>query len=117
MRRHIWNIAGFIALATGTIGIALPLLPTVPFYILAAFCFAQGNPVWEAKLLNHPRYGPPIRDWRTRGVIRRRGKVAATIAFAISITLGFFMLPWPWVMAPPVTAILCLSWLWTRPEG
>lgn len=115
--RHLWNGAGLIALALGTIGIALPLLPTVPFYILAAFCFARGNPVWEAKLLAHPRYGPMIRDWRERGVIRRRGKVAATIAFAFSIALGIAMIAWPWVLLPPAVAIICLSWLWTRPEN
>ena len=117
MRRQLWNIGGWTSLALGTAGIPLPLLPTVPFYILAAFCFARGNPAWEQKLLDHPRYGPAIRDWRARGIIRRRGKVAATIAFAVSITLGALMLAWPWVLLPPVTALLCLSWLWTRPEA
>lgn len=117
IRRWLWNGSGLTAFALGTVGIFVPLLPTVPFYIFAAFCFANGNPVWEARLLNHPRYGPPIRDWRERGVIRRRGKVAATLAFAFSIALGIALLPWPWVLLPPVTAVLCLSWLWTRPEG
>ena len=53
--------------------------------------------------------------------------VAAPAAAAVSITsnslfrrllflLGALMLAWPWVLLPPVTALLCLSWLWTRPE-
>lgn len=117
MARRLWNAAGLLALATGTVGIALPLLPTVPFYILAAYCFARGNPAWEARLLNHPRYGPAIRDWRARGVIRRRGKIGATAAFGLSIAIGLLTLPWPWWLLPPAVAAICLSWLWTRPEA
>ena len=117
MKRHFYLVSGWASLGLGALGAFLPLLPTVPFYILAAFCFARGNPAWEQKLLDHPRCGPAIRDWRARGIIRRRGKVAATIAFAVSITLGALMLAWPWVLLPPVTALLCLSWLWTRPEA
>lgn len=117
LRRQLWAAGGCLSLALGTIGIALPLLPTVPFYILAAFCFARGSPVLEARLLTHPRYGPAIRDWRARGIVSRRGKRGATAAFAVSIGLGTLMLSWPWVLIPPAAAIICLSWLWTRPEG
>ena len=117
MPRWLWNGFGFLALATGTVGIALPLLPTVPFYILAAFCFARGSSRWEAWLLNHPRFGHHIRAWREKGAISRRGKSAATIAFAASIALGLFTLRWPWVLIPPGVALISLSWLWTRPEG
>lgn len=108
---------GIAAFATGTIGIAVPLLPTVPFYILAAFCFARSNAAWEARLLNHPRFGPHIVAWRKQGAISRTGKLAATIGFAISIAIGAAVLIMPWVLAPPLVAMLCLSWLWTRPDA
>lgn len=116
LRTWAWNAAGLAALGTGTIGIAVPLLPTVPFYILAAFCFARGNPAWEARLMAHPRYGPHLVAWRTRGAISRTGKRAATAAFLLSITLGLWLLRWPWLALPPIVAIACLAWLWTRPE-
>jgi uncharacterized protein len=108
---------GVLSAGLGVIGIFLPIMPTVPFLILAAFCFARSNPKWEAWLMNHPLYGPSIRDWRERGIISRRGKLAATAAFLASITFGWFTLTPPWLYLPPVIAAICLSWLWTRPEG
>ncbi len=101
----------------GTIGIFLPLLPTVPFMILAAFCFARSSPALEAKLLGHPRYGPHLVAWRQKGVVSRRAKWSATLAFAVSIVLGFVTLAMPWSLVPPGVALICLGWLWQRPES
>ena len=49
--RHLWTGAGLAFVAIGAVGAFLPLLPTVPFLLLAAFCFAKGNPAWEQRLL------------------------------------------------------------------
>jgi uncharacterized protein len=114
--RPFYLIIGCAAFAFGTLGIFLPLLPTVPLYILAAFCFGRSNRAWEARLLNHPRFGPSLRAWRDGGIVSRRGKVAATLAFAISIAIGVATLAWPWILIPPATALICLAWLWQRPE-
>ena len=115
--RFAYQSIGILAFGAGTVGIFVPLLPTVPFYILAAFCFARSNRAWEAKLLNHPTYGSHLRAWREKGEVSRKGKVAATAAFALSIALGLATLRWPWVIIPPITATICLTWLWRRPEG
>ena len=117
MKQPLWMAAGVASLMLGAIGAVLPLLPTVPFVILAAFCFARGNPAWEAKLLDHPRFGHHIRNWRERGAISRKGKLAATGAFAASILFGLWAMRWPYAAIPPVAAAICLSWLWTRPEA
>jgi uncharacterized membrane protein YbaN (DUF454 family) len=117
MKRPLWVAAGAVSLGLGAIGTVLPLLPTVPFVILAAFCFARGSPAWEAKLLAHPIFGPHIRSWREKGAISRKGKLAATGAFAVSILIGIWAMSWPYVAIPPVVAAICLSWLWTRPEA
>jgi len=109
--------AGIVSVALGVIGAFLPILPTVPFLILAAFAFSRSNPVWEARLMNHPVYGPSLRAWRERGIVSRKGKLAATGAFAVSILMGLIFIKMPWVLVPPAVAILCLSWLWTRPEA
>lgn len=117
IRRRLYLIAGLIVLGLGILGIFLPLLPTVPFLILAAFCFARCNPAWELKLLEHPVYGPTILAWREKGIVSRKGKWAATIAFAVSIALGFLMLEFPWPLLPLGVAIISGSWLWLRPES
>jgi uncharacterized protein len=116
-RRIAWASGGLVSVTLGAIGAFLPLLPTVPFLLLAAFCFARSNPAWEARLLNHPRYGASLRLWREKGAIGKRGKYGATAAFAISIALGLAMIPLPWSLVPVGVALICGSWIWTRPEG
>lgn len=116
LSRHAWQALGFTSLGLGTLGIFLPLLPTVGFYVFAAYCFTRSNPVWEAKLLNHPQFGPHIRAWRDKGAISRKGKIAATLAFAVSIGIGLLTLHMPYVLIPPAVAVVILSWLLTRPE-
>ena len=116
LSRHAWQGLGFASLGLGTLGIFLPLLPTVVFYIFAAYCFTRSNPVWEAKLLNHPQFGPHIRAWRENGAVSRKGKVAATLAFVASIGIGALTLALPYVLIPPACALVLLTWLWARPE-
>lgn len=115
--RLAWMAGGVAAVALGIVGMALPLLPTVPFMLLAAFCFARGNPAWEARLLDHPRFGPPIRAWRTRRAIGRRAKLAAVIALMLSAGLGLALMEAPWRYAPAAVALIVGSWLVTRPEA
>jgi len=116
LSRTLYLIAGFIALGLGGIGAVLPLLPTVPFLILAAFCFARSNEALEQRLLDHPRFGVHIRLWRERGAISRKGKQAALAAFAISIAIALLFAPLPWSLAPVAAALIGGSWIWTRPE-
>ncbi|MFM7029195.1 MAG: YbaN family protein [Chakrabartia sp.] len=117
VRRALWLILGLASVALGVVGAFLPILPTVPFLILAAFAFSRSNPAWEARLLNHPRYGSTLRAWREKGIISRTGKKAATGAFALSILLALIFMALPWSLLPILVAVPCLSWIWTRPEA
>lgn len=116
MKRQLYFAAGITSVALGAIGAFLPLLPTVPFLILAAFCFARSSPALEARLMNHPRYGPHLVAWREKGVVSRKAKLSATAAFAASIVVGFIAMPLPWSLIPAGVAVICGSWLWRRPE-
>lgn len=117
MARIGFLVAGFLSLALGAIGAFVPLLPTVPLVILAAFCFARSSPELERRLTDHPRFGPHITAWRTRGAISRRGKAAAALAFGASALLGFLLLQPPWSLVPAAAALIGGSWVLSRPSG
>ena len=110
-----WRLLGIVALALGFVGLFLPLLPTVPFVLLAAFAFARSNPAWERWLVEHPRFGPGIRAWREKGSISRAGKAAAVAAFAASGVAGLLMLDAPLRWLPAGIALVGSSWILTRP--
>jgi uncharacterized protein len=115
--RPVYTAVGLASVALGVVGIVVPLLPTVPFMILAAFCFARANPVWERRLLDHPRFGPHIVAWRTRGAISRRGKAMALVALAASAAVGLAALDgWPSYL-PLAAALVSGTWIVTRPSG
>jgi len=116
MKRTLYLTAGIVALATGIIGAFLPLLPTTPLVILAAFCFARSNPVWEQKLLEDPRFGPMISQWRERGVIPPFAKLLAALLLAISAIGGLIMLDSLWRYLPLTIALPVAVWILSRPS-
>lgn len=90
--RLTWLLVGLVALALGAIGIALPLLPTTPFILLAAFAFAQSSEKLHRWLLEHNVFGPLIDNWNRYGAISRRAKVVSVGTMAalpvISVVAG-----------------------------
>ncbi len=117
MLRFFWMITGGIALTLGIAGIVLPLVPTTPFLLLTAFCFARASPRLEMWLIEHPRFGPPIRDWRAEGAISRRGKVMALIAIGATFALSVILqLPLRLLLIQAVTLGAVTLFLVTRPD-
>lgn len=118
MIRAGWFIAGIIALGLGLLGIPLPGLPTVPFLLLTAFCFARSSPRLHDWLLAHPRLGPPIRDWNENGAISPRAKRIATVTVAITFGISLYLGLKPWILALQAAVLACvLLFMWTRPNG
>lgn len=116
--RFVWLAAGWAALGTGVIGVFLPLLPTTPFLLLAAFAFARASPRFHAWLTGHPRLGPPIEAWRRSGAIAPRAKVAAMVMLAASVGLSVALDVPAWALAGQIAAILAVAvFLLTRPNG
>lgn len=117
MKSPIWLAAGTLALILGVIGIALPLLPTTPFVLLAAYCFARGNPRWAAWLQAHPRFGPMVREWQTHHAVPRRAKWLAWSMMAISCGLTAWLVRWPWGLLPLPVCLTVGVWLATLPDA
>ena len=115
--RFFWFSLGILSVGLGIIGVALPLLPTVPFMILAAFCFARSSERLHQWLLTHKQFGPAIEDWRDRGAINPRAKRLATVSiaavFALSLALGVR----PLILGIQAVVLACvLVFIWTRPN-
>ncbi len=116
--RRLYLVLGAICLLLGAVGAAVPLLPTVPFLLLAAWCFGRSSPRLERRLLEHPRFGPPVRAWREHGVVSLPGKLAATVAVAASVGLTLTLVDAPrWALiAAAAVPVGVLLFLWTRPS-
>lgn len=117
IKKPLYRLLGIGCVVLGVIGAVLPLLPTTPFLILAAYFFARSHPEWEARLLAHPLFGPAIIAWRERGVIPPVAKWAATLLMTISAVGAWFGLPPPWRYLPLAVGVLVLGWMWSRPSA
>jgi uncharacterized protein len=110
-----WLAAGALCLLLGTVGIVVPLLPTVDFYVMAAWCFGRGSRRWEQWLLNHPRMGPLVRDWRADRSVPLKAKWLATLSMALSCLWAAHVLPARTAWIPAVFCLGVAAYLWTRP--
>jgi uncharacterized membrane protein YbaN (DUF454 family) len=75
---------GWVFVLVGVIGIFIPLLPTTPFLLLAAFCFHKSSERFHGWLLNHKVLGPPVKNWTEHRIISKKAKVTATTLIATS---------------------------------
>jgi hypothetical protein len=89
--RFGWLVVGFVALALGALGIAIPLLPTTPFVLVAAFAFAQSSEKLHQWLVNHNVFGTLIDNWQRHGAISRRAKIASVVSMAAVLAISLAM--------------------------
>ena len=107
-----WLALGLILVAVGFIGIFVPLLPTTDFMLLALPCFARSSPRLEAWLLNHPRFGPGLRAWRTERAVPRHAKLAASIGMAVGYALFWLHVRPGWGLALTVALVMLAGIVW-----
>lgn len=115
----IWRVIGLTALLLGVVGLFLPIMPTVPFILLAAWAGSKGWPELEQYLLSHERFGPHIRNWRESGAISRSSKSIATIMFCGSLAMIWLLFPFDQALQAALTFVMicAIIWLWTRPDA
>ncbi len=104
LRWLLW-LAGSVSLMLGLIGVLLPGLPTTPFILLAAACYAKASPRLHGWLLNHRFLGPMVRDWETHRSLTRRNKTVAQVSMVVMVGLS----AWGLRDRPVVLAIVLIA--------
>lgn len=115
--RRLYGALGILMLVLAVIGVLLPVMPTTIFVILAAACFGRASPRWEAYLLQHPQFGPPIVAWREQGAISARGKAFAVVGIAMGLAVFWYTVDPVWWLGALVSVgmVGCAIWLLGRP--
>lgn len=117
MTRIFCLILAYFFIALAILGAFLPLLPTVPFLILAAWFASKGSKRLHDWLYAHPLFGKLLQDWEEQGAVSRKSKILAVSMMAASWLFLFFYLPNPWALVGvSITFILVSTYLITRPE-
>jgi len=98
--RVFWLLAGLISVAIGAVGVVLPLLPTTPFLLIAAFAFARSSARLNNWLREHRSFGPLINNWYRDGSIDRKVKRVAIIVILMTPVIT-------WLFGAPLWIIVC----------
>jgi len=96
----LWLLAGLASVAIGAIGVVVPLLPTTPFLLVAAFAFARSSTRLNRWLREHRSFGPLIENWHRDGSIDRKVKRTAIIVILITPVIT-------WLFGVPLWLIAC----------
>lgn len=113
-----YRALALLSLGLGILGVFLPVLPTTPFILLAAWAAARSSPPLLAWLESHPLFGQMLRDWRRGGVVSRKAKWSATLVMASSALIILVLVRKPFVQVLAIGSMACvLAWLWRRPEN
>lgn len=118
VKKVLFFSAGIISFALGIIGAFLPIMPTVPFILLSAFCFSKSSHKIHDWMIGHPKMGPHIISWRDEGIIPLKVKHFVTVVVPISFAFTFSLVQIH--IAIEITLVVIatgvLLFIWSRPH-
>ncbi len=110
-------VLGVTAVALGIIGAFVPILPTTPFLLLAAWCFLNSSEKAHRWLYNQPFLGKALKDWDTYRSISRPTKVTAISMILISLIFIWLKVENIWIQTIVTLILTCVSlFITTRNE-
>jgi uncharacterized membrane protein YbaN (DUF454 family) len=116
---RLYLVLGLVFVGLGFVGAFLPVLPTTPFLILAAACFARSSRRLESWLLEHPRFGSLLRAWRERGAIPWKAKLMSLGGVSAGFLLFWIIGKPDWILTTGVVALMLvgLGYVFSRPSA
>ena len=116
--RVVYLGVGWLAVSCAFIGAFLPILPTVPFLLVALLAFGRSSDRLRERLLADPVFGPDIRRWQERGAIRRGAKILAVVAMSASVAISLALGVPVQAVAVQATILAAVAlFIITRPEA
>lgn len=116
--RIIYYVIGLLMIVLAIIGAILPIMPTVPFLLVASWCFARSSPRFHNWLHSHKVFGPPIKQWEEQGVISPFVKALAVGGMSVGFC-SFLLIAKPvlWLaICVAIVLILISVYILTRPS-
>jgi uncharacterized protein len=116
--RMLFIVAGSVCVALGLVGMFLPLLPTTPFLLLAAACYARGSRRFYDRLLANRTFGPLIHEWRRHRSIPYRTKLSAIglMLLTLAASIVFFVRPTWLKLALAALGLVLALWIYRLPS-
>ena len=112
------KITGIFFVGLAILGVVLPILPTTPFLLVAAACFAKSSPKMQRMLLANKTFGPLIHDWQKYRSIPRKAKRIALLTMILSVCWSAFMLKSTMLTALVVALVIGpFIFVWRLPES
>jgi uncharacterized membrane protein YbaN (DUF454 family) len=115
-RNLFYLVFAYLCVGLGFVGALLPLLPTTPFLLLAAWAAPRGSPALHRWLYEHPRFGAVLIAWEQKRAVSTQAKWTACCLMALSWVVMFFQTA-TWII-PAITGVLFIvigAFLITRP--
>ncbi|MDY2960200.1 MAG: YbaN family protein [Hornefia sp.] len=91
-RKYLWLIPGGISFCLGTVGVVLPILPTVPFYMFALFCFAKGSDSVRRRFIKTALYKNHLENFVDKKSMTLRSKLTVIASISLLMGMGFYMM-------------------------
>ena len=109
MRRSFFLFVGFLALGLGILGMALPVLPTTPFLLVAGAMFVRSSDRMANWLFNHKVFGPPVRNYMEHRTVEKRSKILALSLMWPTILISAFIVEQTWLKVLLIVIALLVS--------